>query len=286
MVKKPRHGEPAHKPIALRSLLGDLDDSAFKLHCAVVNDLGVQPIDVLARDWDEWVRWSRWRGTKDHFNRDFIFTMARERKSADRWLFGGVFEVVGRQPIPNAHSYDLELRDNILGEYIKRLVIEFRPLGRNTRLNLEAQLDRMTVAAVLDQPYEGEEFPGVDKIDHSLGELQVIVRRNRLDWRSALEAMKGIYVIHDRQTGAPYVGAAYGDEGIWQRLCTYAATLHGGNVQLKALIADKGAQYAQQNLRFALLECLTSRTDDQRVIDREVYWKQVLMSRTFGKNRN
>ncbi|OBG44557.1 hypothetical protein A5670_10465 [Mycolicibacterium fortuitum] len=273
-------------PIPLRALVGHLDESVFKLHCAVVNKQQVQPVDVLASDWDEWVGWSRWRGATDHFNRDFIFTMAREPKTSDRWLFGGVFEVVGREPIPNARSYDLELRDDVLGEYIKRLVIQFSPPGRNTRLNLEAHLDQMTVASILDQPYEGEAFPGVDNIDHSLQELQVIVRRNRADWRSALEAMKGVYVIHDQQTGAPYVGAAYGDTGIWQRLCTYAATLHGGNVELKALVADKGEQYALQNLRFALLEFLTLRTDDQRVIDREVYWKQVLMSRAFGNNRN
>lgn len=54
----------------------------------------------------------------------------------------------------------------------------------------------------------------------------------------------------------------------------------------KALVSEKGEQYALQNLRFALLEFLPSRTDDQRVIDREVYWKQVLMSRTHGNNRN
>lgn len=286
MHEEPRHPRPALNPIPLRGLLADLDVSTFKLHCAVVNELQVQPIDVLTNDWDEWVGWSRWRGAVDHFNRDFIFTMARERKTVDQWLFGGVFEVMARQHIPNARSYDLELRDDIMGEYIKRLVIQFRPPGRNTRLNLEAHLDQMTVVSVLDQPYEGEEFPGVDKIDHSLQELQVIVRRNRPDWRSALEAMKGVYVIHDQATGAPYIGAAYGDTGIWQRLCTYAATLHGGNVELKALVEEKGEQYALQNLRFALLEFMTLRTDDQRVIDREVYWKQVLMSRTFGNNRN
>jgi hypothetical protein len=286
MVKEPHHRGPDLAPIRLRGLLGDLEASAFKLHCAVVNEQQIHPIDVLTNDWDEWVGWSRWRGAVDHFNRDFIFTMARERKTADQWLFGGVFEVIGRDPIPNARSYDLELRDDIFGEYIRCLVIQFRPPGRNTRLNLEAHLDQMTVASVLDQPYEGEEFPGVDKIDHSLRQLQVIVRRNRPDWRSALEAMKGVYVIHDQVTGAPYVGAAYGETGIWQRLCTYATTLHGCNVELQALVAEKGEQYALQNLRFALLEFLTSRTDDQRVIDREVYWKQVLMSRTHGNNRN
>lgn len=180
MANEPHHKRPALASIPLRWLLGDFDESVFKLHCAAVNEVQVHPIDVLANDSDEWVGWSRWRGAIDHFNRDFIFTMARERKAPDRWLFGGIFEVVGRQPIPNARSYDLELRDDILGEYIKRLVIQFRPPGRNTRLNLEVHLDQMTVAAVLDQPYEGEEFPGVDKIDHSLRELQGIVRRNVL----------------------------------------------------------------------------------------------------------
>ncbi|MGV0644037.1 GIY-YIG nuclease family protein [Mycolicibacterium sp. XJ2546] len=285
-VHKEQHRRPALNPIPVRHLFGGLDATAFKLHCAVVNEQQIQPIDVLANDWDEWVGWSRWRGATDHFNRDFIFTMARERKSLDRWLFGGVFKVVGRQPIPNSRSYDLELRDDIMGEYIKRLVIEFRPPGRNKRLNLESHLDRMVVAAIHDRPYEGEEFPGVDNIDHSLRQLRTVIEQNRPDWRSALEAMKGVYVIHDQATGAPYVGAAYGDTGIWQRLCAYATTLHGGNVELKALIEAKGENYALDNLRFALLEFLTLRTDDQRVIDREVYWKNVLASRRFGNNRN
>lgn len=285
-MNETHHRRPGFGAIPLRGLLVGHEESAFKLHCAVVNEQQVHPIDVLTNDWDEWVGWSRWRGAVDHFNRQFIFTMARERKAIDRWLFGGVFEVVGRQHTPNARSYELVLRDDVMGEYIKRLFIRFRPPGRNTRLNLESHLDQMVVASVLDQPYEGEEFPGVDKIDHSLRELRIVVRRNRLDWRSALESMKGVYVIHDKETGAPYVGAAYGGTGIWQRLCTYAATLHGGNVELRALVAEKGEQYALENLRFALLEFLPSRTDDQRVIDREVYWKQVLMSRTHGNNRN
>jgi hypothetical protein len=116
--------------------------------------------------------------------------------------------------------------------------------------------------------------------------LQVAVRQNRPDWRIALEPMKGVCVIHDQETGEPYVGAAYGDEGIWQRLCRYAETLHGDNVALRALVDEKGTDYARKNLRFALLEFWSMRTEDQRVIDRETYWKTVLLSRTFGSNRN
>jgi len=103
--EEPHHRWPAFEPIPLTDLFV-FDPVAFKLHCAVLNEEQVHPIDVLATDWDEWVGWSRWRGAADHFNRDFIFTMARERKSLDRWLFGGVFEVVGRRPTPSARSYD------------------------------------------------------------------------------------------------------------------------------------------------------------------------------------
>jgi len=45
-------------------------------------------------------------------------------------------------------------------------------------------------------------------------------------------------------------------------------------------------EYALGNLRFALLEFWSKRTEDQRVIDRETYWKQVLLSRALGNNRN
>lgn len=69
-------------------------------------------------------------------------------------------------------------------------------------------------------------------------------------------------------------------------MCTYAETLHGNNVGLKALVGAKGEAYVLDNLRFALLEHMTKRTEDQRVIDRETYWKQVLLSRTLGNNRN
>lgn len=283
MTKEPHHTRPVVRPIPLRHLLGDLDPKTCKLHCAVT-DGKVEPINELATDWNEWVGWSRWRGARDHFNRDFIFTMARVPKTATQWLFGGVFEVTGRSPIANARSYDLTLRDDIMGEYIKRLVIDFRPTGRVTRRNLETDLDQMTVAAIHESPYAGVPFPGTDLIDHSFNDLQIVVRQNRPDWRLPLEPLKGIYVIHDQVTGKPYVGAAYGDEGLWQRMSAYAETLHGGNVRLKELVAAKGEDYALDNLRYALLEPMSTRADTQDVLDREAYWKRVLLGRSHGLN--
>ncbi|BBZ32053.1 hypothetical protein MCNF_06580 [Mycolicibacterium confluentis] len=45
--------------------------------------------------------------------------------------------------------------------------------------------------------------------------------------------MKGVYVIHDVETGNAYVGAAYGDTGIWARLRQYVDGLNGYNSQSK-----------------------------------------------------
>jgi hypothetical protein len=144
--------------ISLRSLIGDLNPAACKLHCAVWNGYD-HPIDVLARNWDEWVEWNRWRGTRDDFNRQFIFSLARDRNKSSDWLFGGVFEVLARRTTPHAPSYDVELRDDYMGAFIKRLVVRFRPPGRAVRLNLESHLDQIEVVSILELPYAGEPSP-------------------------------------------------------------------------------------------------------------------------------
>ena len=137
--------------IPLSPLMGDLDPAACKLHCAVWNGYN-HPIDVLARSWDEWVKWNRWRGARDDFNRQFIFSVAQDRESPSHWLFGGVFEVLARRPKPHAHPYDVALRDDLMGEFIKRLVVGFRPPRRRVRLNLETHLDHIEVVTILEQP--------------------------------------------------------------------------------------------------------------------------------------
>jgi hypothetical protein len=62
------------EPIPLRALLPSaVDPATCKLHCAVFNGVA-HPLDVLSGSWDEWMIWNRWRGSTDHFNRQFIFS--------------------------------------------------------------------------------------------------------------------------------------------------------------------------------------------------------------------
>lgn len=151
---------------------------------------------------------------------------------------------------------------------------------------METVLPAMSVSSILEEPFAGDPFPGHDRINHSLSDLQAVVAQARADWRIALESMKGVYVIHDKETGQRYVGSAYGDTGIWHRWATYATTLHGGNVGLRELVEAKGEEYYRTNMRFALLEYWSMRTDDAHVLERESYWKEVLHARSLGHNKN
>lgn len=270
--------------------LGSILDSAIdprecKLHCAVWNGEH-HPIDVLSNAPESWQGWNSWRGTNNDFNRRFIFSLAQDRHDPALWLFGGVFEVLARREVAHARSYDVSLREDLMGPFARRLFVRLTLTGRNRRRNMEACIDAMTVASILPEARVGDPFPGHDRINHSLADLQLVVSQNRPDWRIALESMKGVYVIHDRLTGEPYVGSAYGDTGIWQRWSRYAETLHGDNAGLRALVTSKGIEYCRQNLQFALLEFWSMRTEDQHVLDRETYWKEVLHSRSLGHNKN
>ena len=116
----------------------------------------------------------------------------------------------------------------------------------------------------------------------------MIVTNDKQDWKVALENMKGVYVIVDKSNGKKYVGSAYGESGIWARWKTYVYSEgHGYNDELVELIAKNGADYARNNFQLAIIELLSMKTDDDFVIHRESFWKNVLQTRgEFGYNKN
>lgn len=170
-------------------------------------------------------------------------------------------------------------------EYVGRLLVASKGPGVQGRaFKLENYFSDLRVAQILESPFEGEEFCGFENIEHSFSQIEAVMRQNRTDWKSALENVKGVYLITDRKNGKMYVGSAYGESGIWSRWSCYINTGHGGNDQLSKLIRSKGLGYARENFYFSVLEFRPMRTDDQAIIDREQYWKRVLQSCEFGYN--
>ena len=117
--------------------------------------------------------------------------------------------------------------------------------------------------------------------------LEYIFSHAKSDWKAALQNVKGVYVITDKNNGKRYVGSAFGSAGIWARWSSYIKNAHGHNDELTKLIKEKGKDYARENFKFALLEYRSMKTDDSAIIARENYWKEVLLSRgDYGYNKN
>lgn len=133
-----------------------------------------------------------------------------------------------------------------------------------------------------------ERFPGFDNLSLSFSAMETIFLTQRLDWKTALENTKGVYLIADKRNGKKYVGAAYGKDGLWSRWLAYLLTGHGWHSdELTKLILTEGIEYAREYFSLTLLEYRSMRTDDEVVIQRENFCKEALHTRgTFGYNKN
>jgi len=258
----------------------------YKFHAARLAE-GVQPLDAYVQNKDEWLNWNRWRGTKNEFNRKYIFSLMDFYHESDMWLFGGIYEVLSSSEKPNDRSYEIaELKQYAC--YTGRLKISLPRPSRGRAFYLENHLDKMQVAEILKQPYSGEVFPGYENINHAFSMLVPIFKNQNPDWKAALENVKGVYVITDISNSKRYVGAAYGSDGIWSRWDCYMGTGHGWNDELTKIIAQQGIEYATSNFSLSLLEYRSMKTDDHVIIEREAFWKELLLSRrgAFGYNKN
>lgn len=257
----------------------------YKVHLANWNGRH-HPLDVFVRDKAEWQNWNAWRGDKDDFNRKYIFSLIDCYQEKNIWLFGGVYEVLARDSAKKAYSYTVKLTEQFQG-MIGRLKVHFNRPGRARALKLENHHENITVAEVLPMAYSGEAFCGYENINHDFNTLEAIVDQVKGDWKAALENVKGVYLITDKSNGKRYVGSAYGDSGIWSRWSCYLKTGHGWNDELTRLIKKTGKGYAQDNFVFSLLEYRPMKTDDKAIIERENYWKEVMLSRSeYGYNKN
>ena len=267
--------------IAANKLLPIKNIRDYKIHFAVWN-YEEEPLDVYVRDPDEWKAWNSWRGGRNDFSRKYIFSLMRFYHQRDKWLFGGIFEVIKRNP----DSYSIELAA-LHQEYVGRLLIHYPGPGtRGRAFYLENHYHNLKISQIFEEPFSGEAFCGYENIEHDFSKLESIIKQSKPDWKAALENVKGVYLITDKNNGKMYIGSAYGDSGIWSRWACYIGTGHGWNDELTKIIYTNGIDYARNHFQFSILEFRSMRTDDQTIINREQYWKRVLRTTTFGYNKN
>jgi hypothetical protein len=203
----------------------------------------------------------------------------------DQWLFGGAFKILGvGNGTVTPYLYRTELmpgQEDLIGRVIVRYKRDFRASYiKGSRFGHLLEVSEIKPLRITVEP-----FPGHNRAILSHGRLCTIVHQNDPSWKSALSSVKGIYAIADSETGRLYIGSATGNDGIWQRWVDYANSGHGGNTELKALLARKGFKYAK-NLQYTIVEIADFHTTDEEIKEREQYWKRALLSRDRGMNRN
>jgi len=264
----------------------------YKVHFAIGRDKRKEPYNTFLIDGFKY--WQECQ-TEKNWSRAYILSLIYYEK--DIWMFGGIYKVLPTKPVPIQNDsgwygwkYETELTEKAT-EYIGRAFFRFKKEFRASYPTLELDpkngdpIANMPLDFLLDKRVTISDFLGFDKVNIDYKTLNFIVKDNILSWKSALSNVKGVYLIVDTKTGKQYVGSAYGEDCIWHRWVSYSQNGHGGNVELKELLKVNGQEY-KYNFKYSILEVCNMNLGNDYIIDRETYWKEVLLTRQFGLNKN
>ncbi len=280
--------------ITLHELIGISEDDFcnYKVHFAIGRDKRKEPYNTfLIGDFKDWQE----RQTGKNWSRKYILSLIYYEK--DIWMFGGVYRVLPIEPVPiendqgwKGWKYETEQLE-LASEYIGRAFFKYKKEFRASYPTLELNpkngepIAKMQLSHILDKRITLTDFLGFDQVNIDYKTLKHIASDSIASWKTALSNVKGIYLIVDTFSGKQYVGSAYGDECIWQRWVNYAKNGHGGNVELKKLLKKNGEDY-KYNFKYSILEVCNLNLGNEYIINRETHWKEVLLTRKFGLNKN
>ena len=280
------------REIMLTDLLNLAEEETARAKVRFIVNWGEDPLDIFLenpREINEIHLLNR--KTKRDFSRgDIAIALIRMTSSNDSWLFTAARQIteVFDEPQEDGVGYRAEDIDR-LAPYFGRVVVHYHNTTQKMIRKLKGVQDQLVVTNVLPDPYEGEPFPGYDKVCLTYDKLKSILDHDRTDWINALRGQKAVYLITDKSNGKLYVGSATagGDAGmLLRRWRDYAEGLTGGNEGLIELVKEKGVDYVQANFQYSILENFNEHTDDKYIIGREQWWKRVLCSKEHGYNKN
>ena len=229
--------------------------------------------------------WLFWRNKQRYFNVGQV-AICLLKLSYDTWLLTTIKKVTEEFGVYNDINYKGEDIEEY-SQYFGRVIIKYHKTVQTQGMYYNTIKDELEVLEILPNMFDGDEFPGYDRVRLSYTQLKAIIERKKKSWISALENQKAVYLITDKNNGKLYVGSATSDNGmLLARWSNYVDNGHGGNVELKKIVNEQGFDYIKKNFQYSILENYNARIDDKVVLERESWWKETLQSRVFGYNEN
>lgn len=273
--------------IKLNDLLHLTDEQASKAMVKFNRDNGCDdPIDIYKSNPDLINKqWLYWRNKNRYFDVGQIAICLVKIRS-EYWLLTTIDTVVEELNVLNGINYKGTPLSEYQ-EYFGRTIIKFHKSFQTQGVNYSTITDELEVCQILPDTFDDDDFPGYDKVNLSYNQLKSILDRGKKDWIAALESQKAVYLITDTNNGKLYVGSATSSYGmLLQRWSNYVSNGQGGNKELKRIVDSEGIEYVQSYFRYTILENYNSKVDDSVVLERESWWKNILLTRTFGYNDN
>ena len=209
----------------------------------------------------------------------FVVTEARKtvfvgiyRVGAVHTLPEGSFDALVRQDTSGYFAYDLQLMDH-LADYRDRAVIEW---GAGVRSWVQRAGSQSKPVIEIAEQYEPR-FPGFRDFVRPVDDVPTLPN----GWQQVLRSVKGVYLLVDVESGQQYVGSAKGAESLLGRWMSYADGGDGGDVGLKT-----AARTGRRHYQVSVLEVVDENTPDETIESIESFWKNKLLTRQFGLNRN
>ena len=243
------------------------------------------PIDDFKKDPNSLLHWN-YHNNKPY--KEGQYSIGLVHMNGDRYLLFTAGKILKVLDIPKNNGVGVKFET--LEEYkdlYGRVVVSYHNTSQNLFRNADSIMDDLIVTEIIPSIYTGFDFPGYQNVSLTFEQLKTIVEGNFDSYRNALERQKAVYVQTDRATGKLYVGSATSEYGmLLARWKNYVSNGHGGNVDLKALVKEKGFDYIKKNFTYTIIENFNEGTEDRYVLERESYWKRVLDTRVHGYNKN
>jgi len=230
-------------------------------------------------------QWLFWNEKRRYFYEGQI-AVCFLKLSYDMWLLTTIKRVTKDLGISGGVSFEGEEIEKYK-PFFGRVIVQYHKTSMAQGRYFSELQEELIVNQILPDVYDGEDFPGYDKVRLSYDQLEVIIRRGKKDWIAALGNQKAVYLISDKNTGKLYVGSATSDTGmLLQRWSNYVADGHGGNKELAELVAHEGFDYVKKHFQYSILENYNAKVDDHIILERESWWKETLLTRAWGYNSN